>query len=62
VLEETENPFLADFYNGRQAPRAVAAFYLLNRHPNSCCCASRTLRQTTICDYLFDKDKISSRI
>jgi deoxyadenosine/deoxycytidine kinase len=60
VLEETENPFLADFYTGRPGAALQAQlFFLLNRHRQL-----MTLRQTslfaqaTICDYLFDKDKI----
>ena len=33
VLEEAENPFLADFYAGRQGAALQAQlFYLLNRH------------------------------
>ena len=60
VLEETENPFLADFYGGRPGAALQAQlFYLLNRHRQQL-----TLQQgdlfaaTTVCDYLFDKDKI----
>jgi deoxyguanosine kinase len=60
VLEETENPFLADFYSGRPGAALQAQlFFLLNRHRQLL-----TLRQTdlfaqaTLCDYLFDKDKI----
>ena len=60
VLEETDNPFLADFYGGRPGSALQAQlFYLLNRHRQQL-----TLRQVdlfsqiTVCDYLFDKDKI----
>jgi deoxyguanosine kinase len=60
VLEEAENPFLADFYADRPGAALQAQlFYLLNRHRQQ-----TTLRQTdlfsqiTIADYLFDKDKI----
>lgn len=60
VLEEGENPFLADFYGDRPGAALQAQlFYLLNRHRQQ-----TMLRQTdlfteiTICDYLFDKDKI----
>ena len=60
VLEETENPFLADFYADRAGAALQAQlFYLLNRHRQQ-----TSLRQTdlfsqiTICDYLLDKDKI----
>ena len=60
ILEDTENPFLADFYADRPGAALQAQlFYLLNRHRQQ-----QSLRQTdlfsqlTICDYLFDKDKI----
>src|SRR5207237_963516 len=60
VLEESENPFLADFYADRPGSALQAQlFYLLNRHRQQ-----TSLRQTdlftqiTIADYLFDKDKI----
>jgi deoxyadenosine/deoxycytidine kinase len=60
VLEEADNPFLADFY-GEKPGAALQAqlFYLLNRHRQQ-----TSLRQVdlfseiTISDYLFDKDKI----
>src|SRR5204862_5067685 len=60
VLEESDNPFLADFYNDRPGAALQAQlFYLLSRHRQQ-----MSLRQTdlfsqmTVCDYLFDKDKI----
>jgi deoxyadenosine/deoxycytidine kinase len=60
VLEETENPFLADFYADRPGAALQAQlFYLLSRHRQQ-----DTLRQAdlfsqlTVSDYLFDKDKI----
>jgi len=60
VLEETENPFLADFYADRPGAALQAQlFYLLSRHRQQ-----TSLRQTdlfsqiTVSDYLFDKDKI----
>lgn len=60
VLEDTENPFLTDFYADRPGAALQAQlFYLLNRHRQQ-----TTLRQTdlfsqlTVSDYLFDKDKI----
>jgi deoxyadenosine/deoxycytidine kinase len=60
VLEETENPFIADFYADRPGAALQAQlFYLLTRHRQQ-----TSLRQTdlfsqiTIADYLFDKDKI----
>src|SRR6188508_2824358 len=60
VLEETDNPFLADFYNGRPgAALQSQLFYLLNRHRQQLTLRQSNLfAQTTVCDYLFDKDKI----
>ena len=60
VLEETENPFLADFYSGRTGAALQAQlFYLLNRHRQLLGVRQADLfAQTTVCDYLFDKDKI----
>ena len=60
VLEETENPFLVDFYAGRPgAALQSQLFYLLNRHRQQLSLRQADLfAQTTICDYLFDKDKI----
>jgi deoxyadenosine/deoxycytidine kinase len=60
MLEETENPFLADFYAERPgAALQSQLFYLLNRHRQQLSLRQSNLfAQTTICDYLFDKDKI----
>ncbi len=60
VLEETENPFLADFYAGRPgAALQTQLFYLLNRHRQQVTLRQANLfAQTTISDYLFDRDKI----
>ena len=60
VLEETENPFLADFYAGRPgAALQSQLFYLLNRHRQQMALRQANLfAQVTVCDYLFDKDKI----
>ena len=60
VLEETENPFLADFYSGRPGAALQAQlFYLLNRHRQQIALRQADLfAQATVCDYLFDKDKI----
>jgi deoxyadenosine/deoxycytidine kinase len=60
VLEETENPFLADFYSGRQGAALQAQlFYLLSRHRQQVTLRQANLfAQTTIADYLFDRDKI----
>jgi deoxyguanosine kinase len=60
VLEETENPFLADFYAGRAGAALQAQlFYLLNRHRQLLSLRQGSLfAQTTIADYLFDRDKV----
>jgi deoxyadenosine/deoxycytidine kinase len=60
VLEETENPFLTDFYADRPGAALQAQlFYLLNRHRQQLTMRQADLfSQTTISDYVFDKDKI----
>ena len=60
VIEDTENPFLADFYADRPGAALQAQlFYLLDRHRQQTSLKQADLfQQTTICDYLFDKDKI----
>ena len=60
VLEDAENPFLADFYGGRPgAALQTQLFYLLNRHRQLLALRQADLfSQATVCDYLFDKDKI----
>jgi deoxyadenosine/deoxycytidine kinase len=60
VLEDGENPFLADFYGDRPGAALQAQlFYLLNRHRQQTSLRQTDLfSETTICDYLFDKDKI----
>jgi deoxyguanosine kinase len=60
VLENTENPFLADFYAGRAgAALQTQFFYLLNRHRQQAALRQGDLfSQAMVCDYLFDKDKI----
>jgi deoxyadenosine/deoxycytidine kinase len=60
VLDDTDNPFLADFYNERPGAALQAQlFYLLNRHRQLQEIRQADLFQHTIvCDYLFDKDKI----
>jgi deoxyadenosine/deoxycytidine kinase len=60
VLEENDNPFLADFYAGRPGAALQAQlFYLLNRHRQQVTLRQANLfAQTTISDYLFDRDKI----
>lgn len=60
VLEETDNPFLADFYADRPGSALQAQlFYLLQRHRQQTALQQADLfSQTTVADYLFDKDKI----
>jgi len=60
VLEDTDNPFLADFYNERAGAALQAQlFYLLNRHRQLTSLRQADLFQhTLVCDYVFDRDKI----
>ncbi|MFN7915989.1 MAG: deoxynucleoside kinase [Vicinamibacterales bacterium] len=60
VLEDTENPFLADFYADRPGAALQAQlFYLLQRHRQQTTLQQADLfSQSTVADYLFDKDKI----
>jgi deoxyguanosine kinase len=60
VLDETENPFLADFYAARPGAGFQAQlFYTLSRHRQQAALRQSDLfSQLTICDYLFDRDKI----
>ncbi len=60
VLEETDNPFLLDFYSGRAGAALQAQLYfLLSRHRQQAALRQADLfTQLTICDYLFEKDKV----
>ena len=60
VLEDRENPFLADFYADRPGAALQAQlFYLLSRHRQQTTLQQADLfSHTTVADYLFDKDKI----
>ena len=60
VLDETENPFLADFYADRPGAGFQAQlFFTLSRHRQQTALRQSDLfSQLTICDYLFDRDKI----
>jgi deoxyguanosine kinase len=60
VVEDAENPFLADFYNARPGAALQAQlFYLLNRHRQQLTLHQGDLfAQATVSDYVFDKDKI----
>jgi deoxyadenosine/deoxycytidine kinase len=62
VLEDADNPFLADFYQEKPGAAFQAQlFFLLSRHRQQ---TQTSLQQTelfaqvTICDYLFEKDRI----
>ena len=60
VLEESDNPFLADFYADRPGAALQAQlFFLLSRHRQQTALRQADLfSQTTISDYVFDKDRI----
>jgi deoxyadenosine/deoxycytidine kinase len=60
VLEERDNPFLADFYGERPgAALQSQLFFLLSRHRQQGQLRQSDLfSQVTVTDYLFDRDKI----
>jgi len=60
VLDDGDNPFLADFYAGRAGAAFQAQlFYTLARHRQLLGLRQRDLfSQTTVCDYLFERDRI----
>jgi len=60
VLDESDNPFLEDVYAGRAGAAFQAQlFYLLNRHRQLGKLRQANLfSQQTLCDFLFDKDKV----
>ena len=60
VLDEKQNPFLADFYGGRSGSAFQAQlFFTLARHRQLLRLRQGDLfSQTTICDFLFDRDRI----
>ena len=60
VLEDTDNPFLADFYQQRPgAALQTQLFYLLNRHRQQLALRQGDLfLQSIVADYVFDRDKI----
>jgi deoxyguanosine kinase len=60
VLDETDNPFLADFHAGRSGAAFQAQlFFTLARHRQQTSLRQSDLfSQLTICDYLFERDKI----
>lgn len=60
MLDESDNPFLADESAGRAgAAFQTQLFFLLARHRQQTTIRQADLfSQTIVCDYLFDKDKI----
>ena len=60
VLDDGENPFLADFYNDRPGSAFQAQlFFTLARHRQQAALRQSDLfSQVTVCDYLFERDKI----
>lgn len=60
VLEDHDNPFLADFYAGRPGAAFQAQlFFTLARHRQLVTLRQRDLfSQATVCDYLFERDQI----
>ncbi len=60
VLDEGENPFLADFYRGRAgAAFQTQLFFTLARHRQLQRLRQGDLfTQATVCDYVFERDRI----
>ena len=60
VLDDTNNPFLTDFYAERGgAAFQTQLFFTLARHRQQLAIRQGDLfNQTTICDYVFDRDRI----
>jgi deoxyadenosine/deoxycytidine kinase len=60
VLDDADNPFLSDFYADRPGAGFQAQlFYTLARHRQQMMLRQSDLfSQLTICDYLFERDKI----
>ena len=64
ILDETDNPFVGDLYNGRPgAAFQSQLFSVLSRHRQQSSLRQADLfNQLIICDYLFDKDKIYAHL
>jgi deoxyadenosine/deoxycytidine kinase len=60
VLDGTDNPFVADFHAGRPGAGFQAQlFFTLARHRQQTALRQTDLfSQLTVCDYLFDRDKV----
>ena len=64
VLDDAENPFLADFYAGRPgAAFQTQLFYSLARHRQQMELRQGDLfNQVTVSDYIFDRDRIYAHL
>lgn len=64
VLDEQDNPFLADFYAGRPgAAFQTQLFFALARHRQQLSLRQGDLfSQVTVCDYLFERDRIYAHL
>jgi deoxyadenosine/deoxycytidine kinase len=64
VLEDTQNPFLSDFYRDRPGAAFQAQlFFLLTRHGQQSELRQRSLfRPVTVADYIFPKDRIFAHL
>ncbi len=60
VLDDTDNPFLPDFYAGRAGSAFQAQlFFTLSRHRQQMSLRQGDLfSQTTICNYVFERDRL----
>jgi deoxyadenosine/deoxycytidine kinase len=60
VLDESDNPFLKDYYEDKRGAAFQAQlFFLLSRHRQQAELNQADLfQQLVVCDYLFEKDKI----
>ena len=60
ILEDGDNPFLADFYQDKPgAALESQLFFLLSRHRQLAGLRQTDLfSQVTVCDYLFERDRI----
>lgn len=64
VLDDRDNPFLSDLYTGRQGAAFQAQlFFALARHRQQLTLRQGDLfSQVTVCDYLFDRDRIYAHL
>lgn len=64
VLDDRDNPFLADLYSGRSgAAFQTQLFFALARHRQQLTLRQGDLfSQVTVCDYLFERDRIYAHL